>query len=193
MELKLTNSIFRGGRYSHLNACMNWKYDSSDLYYNGYWEGATRLVNELKQNNKGIDLLVYPIVFLYRQYFELRLKYIIRDSRVLLGEEGTFPPNHNILSLWCVVNGNLLKITKSIDPDLSSHITKKDLKLVKTIIGDFAEVDPKSMAFRYPKSTTGDSHLNGLTYINMECLEIKMKELKVMLDKFDMAIESLID
>jgi hypothetical protein len=177
----------------YLNACINWTLDSSGLYCEGYFDGASRLVSELKQNNMGIDSLVYPIAFLYRQYLELKLKYMIRDSRLLLGEQGSFPTHHNISALWCTVNGNILKIIKDVDPSLSNHIPKSELKAVKGLIDDFSEYDPDSMAFRYPTGKGGGKHLDGLKYVNLELLESQMLELKVLLDKFDMAIDYLRD
>ncbi|WP_375320597.1 hypothetical protein [Aliivibrio logei] len=121
------------------------------------------------------------------------MKYIIRDSRLLLGEKGKFPEHHKISDLWCTVNGNILKIIKEVDSSLGSHITKVELKQAKILIDDFAEYDPDSMAFRYPTGKSGNKHLDGLKYVNLERLESKMSELKLLLNKFDMAIDFLRD
>ncbi len=189
----MTNSVLNSHKDPHLNACINWTLDSSGLYCEGYFDGASRLVSDLKQNNMGIDSLVYPIAFLYRQYLELKLKYMIRDSRLLLGEKGSFPTHHKISDLWGTVNGNILKVIKNVDPNLANHIPKSELEMVQGLIDDFSEYDPDSMAFRYPTGKGGDKHLDGLKYVNLELLETKMLELKELLNKFDMAIDFLRD
>jgi hypothetical protein len=42
------------------------------------------------------DLLVYPVIFLYRQYFELAIKGLIRQGQALLGVPVTVLASHRI-------------------------------------------------------------------------------------------------
>ncbi len=56
------------------NACLNWAADASELYIEGYYQAALRVVENLGHDQ---DFLVYPAIFLFRHYLELRLKHII--------------------------------------------------------------------------------------------------------------------
>ena len=51
-------------------------------------------------------MLIYPIVFLYRQYLELRLKEIINEERKLLKKsEYGYPEHHKLDKLWPTAKG----------------------------------------------------------------------------------------
>lgn len=84
------------------NACLNYMPDSETLtlYADAYKYAGDLLVQCNKENHKIKDLLIYPIVFLYRQYIELRLKEIIRDGNQLLDIPEEFPKHHRIDELW---------------------------------------------------------------------------------------------
>lgn len=69
------------------NACTSggWIIDPWDLYADGYREAADHLVERIVEGQSlTLDTIVYPIVFLYRQYLELRLKQLIPLSGRLL-------------------------------------------------------------------------------------------------------------
>jgi hypothetical protein len=95
-------SIFKGIEKDESNACLNWRSDSLPLYISGYKTAADKLLNlDFKELSvQEIDTLVFPIIFLYRQYIELELKYIIRETNILLNKKADFPPHHGLLDLW---------------------------------------------------------------------------------------------
>src|SRR5260370_29182350 len=94
------------------------------------------------QTRRHHDSLVFPIVFMYRHYLELRLKQIIRDGNLFLGNPSIFPKHHQIDRLWreCKV------ILKQVEP----KVLDQDLEAVEERILEFSTNDPGSMAFRYP-------------------------------------------
>lgn len=87
----MSNSLFSGDNDWKANACLNWSPDSLGLYIEGYREAADKLVHDVVESGTNQDILVFPISFLYRQYIELQLKHIIRESRILLEECKSFP------------------------------------------------------------------------------------------------------
>jgi hypothetical protein len=68
-----------GGRTSHWRAVAyvegQWG-SNPDIYALGYREGAELLVAQVLETGYHADALVYPIMFLYRQYVELRMKQV---------------------------------------------------------------------------------------------------------------------
>jgi len=173
------------------NACLHWSHDSIGLYIDGYKEAADTLVVKVAESGCGQDTLVYPIAFLYRQYIELQLKKIIRDSRHLLEDGSGFPEHHKIKPLWDVANGLMKKVIAEIDGSAGEYITQEDLKAISAIIDAFVEVDPESFAFRYPKDKKGKNNLEGLTHINLRKLGEEINRLSEKLDKFETVVGML--
>ncbi len=141
------------------NACLNWNHDGWALYACGYKEAADLLVQRIEERNACQDSLVYPILFLYRQYLELEIKDLIRQSRRLQDISGDFPKHHHIGNLWSECHSLLSKIS----PDDSVA----ELKEIARLISEFSAVDPSSMAFRYPKDKDGTPSLPNIHHINL--------------------------
>jgi len=173
------------------NACLHWSHDSIGLYIDGYKEAADTLVVKVAESGCGQDTLVYPIAFLYRQYIELQLKKIIRDSQYLLECEKDVPKHHKINQLWGDANYLMKEVIDKFDEGIKKHITQEDLKAISAIINDFVEVDPESFAFRYPKDKKGNNNLEGLTHINLRKLGEEINRLSEKLDKFDLVVGML--
>tara|TARA_R110002167_G_scaffold2284_1_gene11685 strand:+ start:1052 stop:1654 length:603 start_codon:yes stop_codon:yes gene_type:complete len=189
----VTNSIFSGDKDWKANACLNWSHDSMGLYIEGYREAADKLVHDVVDTGANQDTLVFPIAFLYRQYIELQLKHIIRESRIVVGEKANFPEHHKIDALWDTANALMTKIIKEHDQSISDYITKSDVQTIKTIIAEFVKVDPESFSFRYPNDKEGNKNLDGIEYINLRKLHDHMGELKEKLDKYYLCISLLRD
>lgn len=173
-----------------MNACVNWRPDTSSLYVEGYWHGANKLAMGIIENRESIDYLVYPTLFLYRHYIELKIKYLIADSREVLEEKVGFPKHHNMFNLWGLLKANINRIAKSKGNDLYSHITSGDCNKVDDGMAFYKEVDLGSMAFRYPKDQDGNTSLDGVVTINIQEVLVAMNGLKEVLDKIDYAIDS---
>ncbi len=189
----MSNSVFSGDKDWKANACLNWSLDSMGLYIEGYREAADKLVHDVVETGTNQDTLVFPIAFLYRQYIELQLKHIIRESRIVVGEKATFPEHHKINDLWNTANALMTQIIKDHDQSISDYITKSDVTTIKTIITEFVKVDPDSLAFRYPNDKKGNKNLGGIEYINLRKLHDQMEVLKEKLDKYYLCISLLRD
>ncbi|MGL4602787.1 MAG: hypothetical protein ACRCU9_01470 [Iodobacter sp.] len=155
------------------NACLNFCHDGLGLYAAGYKEAADLLVNSVEERRAGQDTLVYPVLFLYRQYLELALKDLIRMAMQLTDIEGDFPKHHKINHLWETCH----KLLLSIEPDDSVV----ELKEIGRLICDFSKVDPTSMAFRYPEDKDGNPSLPGITHINLRNVREVIAKISVIL------------
>ncbi|MFT4603006.1 MAG: hypothetical protein ACI857_003193 [Arenicella sp.] len=189
----MSNALFSGDKDWKANACLNWSHDSMGLYIEGYREAADKLVHDVVESGTNQDILVFPISFLYRQYIELQLKHIIRESRIFLGEGAGFPEHHKINDLWNTANSLMAKIIKDHDQTIKNYITTDDVKAIKTIITEFVKVDPDSFAFRYPKDKKGNKNLDDIEYINLRKLHDQMEVLKEKLDKYYLCVSLLRD
>ena len=131
------------------NACLNWVHDPIEIFAIGYKEAGDKLVEYVIDKSRDQDILVYPILFLYRQYIELRLKEIIREGRKLLEEGSTFPKHHKILDLWNTAKTLAIKAFENESEPL-------DLIHAEHVIVEFSKIDPDSFSFRYPESKEGE-------------------------------------
>jgi hypothetical protein len=151
------------------NACLNYLSGEWHAYAEGYKEAADALAEHVKENRGLLDLLILPIVFLYRQYLEIRLKQLIKDGRVLLDDVPDFPKTHRLDILWDQCRSVLSRV---------ETIPTQDLTAISEAIGQFCEVDPTSQAFRYPTTRDGQQSLpTGLHYINLRNLADVMQRI----------------
>ena len=103
-----------------------------------------------------------------RQYLELRLKIILRDSRILLDENVDIQMTHNLNDLW----GDTRKLIRIIFK--GDDITP--LNVVGKIIIEFNSMDPESMAFRYPVDKNGENLLPDIKHINIVQFQERFSE-----------------
>ena len=141
------------------NACLNWCHDGWTLYATGYREAADLLVRHIEERGALQDMLVYPILFLYRQYLELEIKDLIRQGRRLQDIPGDFPQHHDIAGLW--------RICHQLLSEIAPNDSVEELREIDRLIEDFSAVDPSSIAFRYPEDRKGNASLPGITHINL--------------------------
>jgi len=150
------------------NARLDWSWDKWSLYTDGYKEAAGILVKQIEVGARGAvqDTLVYPIVFLYRQYLELAIKALLKDARRLQDIEKAFPTHHRIYDLWL----DCRALLKEICPGDS----EKELDQITRLIKEFSSIDPDSFAFRYPEDKKGKPTIEGLTHLNLRVLRETM-------------------
>jgi hypothetical protein len=82
------------------NACLNFDADGWVGYIVGYGMAGRVLVDHVVETQSDQDFLVYPIVFLYRQYLELQMKELIRSGMRLRDLDGDFEVTHRLEPLW---------------------------------------------------------------------------------------------
>lgn len=142
------------------NACLNFTHDQLGLYASGYLHAAEILNRHvLESRGKGSDTLVYPIIFLYRQYIELQLKSLIKHGSIVLYSPEKYLKTHDIKQLWKQCRKILEKIFEEDSESLDE---------IEESIYQLSEIDPSSEAFRYPVDKKGKKTLQGITHINLK-------------------------
>lgn len=118
-------------------------------YREGFLNGARALLNAAVEGDPvDGDRLAFPVVFLYRHYLELAMKAFIRDNAgYVAGASAEFEQNHDLPSLW----KSCRQIIEGWWPGRNSAA----LNAIGRQIGQLAQIDPKSMAFRYPVDKKG--------------------------------------
>lgn len=157
------------------NACLNQFNTDWHPYIQGYHRAADVLVKNIVEEDRfNVDYLVYPIIFLYRQYLELQLKAIILDGNQLF-DRVCEPPitHHDILSLWTQCR-RIFKEACAECPELGA---------VENCIKEFCMLDKSSMAFRYPVDKKENPSLpNVPNLINVRHLADTMAKIINLLD-----------
>ncbi len=160
METKIPSSD--SGPNWRFNACVNFTYDDWPGYAEGYRRAAEILVAQLVETDgKGIDFLVYPLVFLFRHALELQLKSAIRWGRQALHKpERGFPTHHRIADLWSLCR----PLAEEYWPDGSSGL----LNDTEMTLEDFQRHDPSGQDFRYSERIDGTRTTSEFSHINIE-------------------------
>lgn len=126
------------------------------LMLSGYKKAADLLVEHAMNERADRDVLVYTIVFNYRQFVELSLKYLISAYGPAVGIPANWQ-THNLVSLW-VSFESMLTAYGTSDPDDADPI-------VKDVVSEFAKIDPGSYSYRYPVDQKG--HAIPLTHSDL--------------------------
>ena len=162
------------------NACLNFMRDGWSLYAIGYKNAADLLVEYVEANARSQDTLVYPVLFLYRQYLELAIKDLIRQGRMLQDLAEPFPKSHRINELW--------KICSDLLAEISPGDSIEEQRQIGRLIEEFCQVDPTSMAFRYPEDRDGNPSLPGIKHINLRNVKAVIGKISLVLDGADAQI-----
>jgi hypothetical protein len=164
---KKGQTLFCSAKDGWNSACLNWQADNFEPMCAGYLLSAELLIDHVVATHRDQDLLVYPIIFQYRHYIELRLKQLVALGRGLTGDRGKEAWGHSLLELWKMVRPLLEKI--------EAHGPKEDLEAVEEIVNQFDQVDRTGESFRYAQDTKGKNPLAGITHINLRNLRDVMK------------------
>lgn len=151
------------------------------LFAEGYKSAADILVKHAIDGSADRETLVYPTVFLYRQYIELRLKEILREGSALLDDARSFPKRHELDLLWPPVRQIIEAVWAHEDTD------DAELLFVDRVITEFFAIDPKSMSFRYP------GLLGGVNEIDLRHLSQTIDRVFMFLDGVSDAISAYRD
>lgn len=151
-----------------------------------YKEAADRLVESLENFTPRFNSYpTPPIVYLYRHYLELHLKYFAQE---LIPEFRNSPNryNHKIGELWQKLKPILIQTSQLNTYEVS------EIEAVEECIMEFADIDPDSFAFRYPIDKKGQPLLLGkprlqdISYINLQHLAEKMAGIYRFLSELDL-------
>jgi len=185
---KLSDSpLFSPGGEWRYNACVNslrGQRRKYDLYAQGYKRAVDILVKHVRDFGRSQDTLVYPIVFLARQYLELKFKYLMMQLSTLLGAQPVRRKGHNLARLWdaCVA------LMREADLDGIDEL----IGAVKGYIAEFDEADPRSQSFRYPDNVDGNPSLPGIAHIDIKHFYEKTSAIQEQLEALDSYIQAAI-
>jgi len=180
------DKLFDSGDDWWHNACLNYGSDDWELFIGGYKKAGNVLVDYIKETRSDQDFLIFPIVFVYRHYLELRLKKLIKDCNLLFDEQQNFPQVHDLSKLWV----DCRRLLEKLEP----KVEQKDLDAVDEDIHQFCEVDPSSVSFRYPVNKEGDKSLpKDLRYINVRNLSDVMEKLSGFFEAGEMMVSVYLD
>ena len=149
-----------------LNACI-YKSENLDAYADGYLDAAKLLSRIVIHSGRGMDTLIYPMIFLYRHYLELKLKKLIRIGADITGEEISADleetlSGHNLMKLWNHFKPSFLEVCGH-ESDFNEV-----RKGVESYINQIHSIDPESITFRYDRSKDQKKHnLQEFKHINV--------------------------
>jgi hypothetical protein len=156
------------------NACVNFAPHVWLAYALGYKEAADRLVTQLQAERRRQDLLVYPIVFLYRHYLEVAIKDLIRQAQRLLSDPIDVPGSHSIDQLWAKCSSLLARI--------SPNDSIEEQRQIGRLLREFVALDPFATAFRYPVDRKGNPSLAGIHHIDLVNVREVIAKISLILD-----------
>lgn len=123
------------------------KFSRLVLMMEGYKKAADLMVEQSIASRADRDFLVFPIIFNYRQFLELSLKYHLYTY----GTAVDVAPNwrtHDLSVLWSEF-AILIGRYGTPDPDEADPI-------VSEVVAEFSKIDPQSFSHRYPVDTRGN-------------------------------------
>jgi len=146
------------------------------LYSEGYRAAGQILYDYCIENSCCFNTLVYPLIFNYRQFLELRLKELIIMGNRYTDINKDFPKIHCLSKLWKIYRNDLL-------PNIDNTIDFCLLNNVENLITQFTDIDPESTSFRYPvKRTPNREESISMKTIDIENFKIHMDELIIFFD-----------
>lgn len=134
------------------------------LYSEGYKKAGEMLWTFCNENKFYSNTLIYPLIFTYRQFLELRLKELIIMGYRYLNANKDFADEHSLMKLWLTYRNEILNSIENID--------SKILDNVENIISQLNTEDPKSMCFRYPV-TRGPNRKESINRETIDLLNFK--------------------
>jgi len=152
------------------------------LYADGYYKAAALLINQC-ETFYDRNTLIYPIVFLYRQYIELAFKEFILDGSRY--RENLSPPqtHHNLNRLW--------QLCAEIIRERKLPVPPAHIQMIEKVVGEFNTYDPSSEAFRYPVTKRGARSLASAEVpLSIRGLAQTMKEVEGCLRNLDALLDA---
>jgi hypothetical protein len=191
--------LFGSGADWQVNACVN-GIDDSMAYQDGYRHAALHLAEHVCDAGRGMDFLVYPIVYLYRHHIELTLKSIISVACFLLDYTLTEEDDlkvlgrHDLAKLWNLARPLLNPVCEKGG---SPALPPDDLEGIDAYILQLHEHDPDGQRFRYATRKLKGQRLPSLSaqlkHINVRAFAVGMEKLADYLEGLDNWFGDLVD
>lgn len=143
-------------------------------YISGYKMAADSLVENLIVADARMEMLVYPITFMYRQYLELVLKnfYFIHHPEDAVNCINQC--NHSLTKLLNMCNDSLVQHLEANFPTIGN---RDFLSEFHTFIKDFDFLDPCSFNFRYDYDRQRNNSIKNQYSIDLQILKDNIDEI----------------
>jgi hypothetical protein len=113
----------------------------------GYKLAGDLMVARAKEDRYDRKDLIYPILFNYRHFVELSLKYLISTYGSVVAIEPIWD-THRLEKLWFRFSEIMIAYRDPAENDARNA--------VGAVIAEFAKVDPDSFSYRYPVTRKGE-------------------------------------
>jgi hypothetical protein len=178
-----SDKLFKAG--DRWDVYVGWTGINIDTYSKGFKEIADLAAIQFIEHPKGNDSFIFPIVFLYRQYIELRLKSIIFNGNKLFNRSTVIPNIHRLKELWLSCKILIEEIWPTEEKDV--------LEATERLIFEFDSKDQGSTNYRYPTDRMGNPSVVEGERLDMNNLLESMNKLACFLDSCDNGIVGLRD
>ncbi|WP_286891126.1 hypothetical protein [Pseudoalteromonas sp. ESRF-bin5] len=182
-------SLFKGISGDLSNADIGWIKDKSASFEYGYKLAAEKLSDGFeKLDTRSKDSLIFPIVFLYRQYIEITLKGIITelDSFLQNDRQDKLLERHKLLNLWDEAEKLYRQFIKKNSIELVFTPAKSSKE--RCVIKDFNKLDEDSFCFRYATDKRGNETLPSVDYISLNNFK---SQISIVIEYMDNITETL--
>jgi hypothetical protein len=159
------------------------------VFAKGYTSAASALAEQLLEKPSFSDYEAYPVVFLYRQAFELYLKGLyFRVSLIFFFKNSQrvdcqFIYKHRLRPLA----DTFQKICRALFP--SDEALLQLAQKVLSYAVEFEQIDKESFGYRYPIDTHGNHSTSRNQVVNLLALHNSMKELLGELEVVDFGFD----
>jgi len=146
------------------------------VFAKGYTRAASVLAEHLLGKSRFSDYEAYPVVFLYRQAFELYLKGFYYKAGLISFFKGSQSIDYQfVFKHWLKpLAETFQKICKALF--LSDQALLQLADKVRKYAVEFEQIDSDSFGYRYPINTRGEPSIN-YQVVNLLALHNSMKEL----------------
>lgn len=178
--------LFGEGVPSWHDAMLSGYHPSWSVYLRGYRVAADQLVEFALGERSNRDFVIYPVLFLYRQFMELGLKEAINYALQLSDETHAKSRDHHRLGkLWHQFETLMKEVG---DGSLDQHV-----KVVRNAVQQFASLDPTSQLFRYPEEKDGSPVRYPIERVNLPNLKAEMENAATALDMITGGLSAMVD
>lgn len=122
------------------------------------------------------NTLVYPMIFNYRQFLELRLKELSFIGNKYLGREKDFKEVHFLKDMWNEYKNDILS---ELEPNIDTAL----LGNVERLIDEFEAEDPNSMNYRFPHQKLAKGAAPSIRKESFSRQTLDLKNFRATIDK----------
>lgn len=185
-KVRAGRDLFRSGSSSWHDAILDVYDPSWTVYVEGYRLAADHLLDLALSEGSKRDFVIYPILFLYRQYLELALKELVVYGQELSDEKVVRRRDHHRLQdLWAEFDRLMTKVS---DRSVDEHVA-----VIRNTVRQFASLDPTSYLFRYPENKDGTPVRYPLERVDLETLQAEMRNASSAIEIVSGGLSALVD